>query len=183
MSKTVLSLVYKSKEVEIPLHIEQLYIVHNKAVYQFIYFLVGEEQLAQDLTQETFLKAISAKVTFREQASEKTWLMKIARNAVIDQFRRKRIVKFIPFLKEHEEIDYTYAPEARLVKQSEQFALYKALGELPYAYREAIVLRKIEGFSIKETAHILGWTESKVKNATERGVKKLRDILGGEQDD
>ncbi|MCH7321296.1 RNA polymerase sigma factor [Solibacillus sp. MA9] len=108
--------------------------------------------------------------------------MKIARNIVYDHFRRKKVLKFIPFLQEHEQIDYTYAPEKWLESKDSQHQLYKALGQLPHQYREAIVLRKIEGFSIKESAEILGWNEAKVRNATERGIKKLQQLLGGDED-
>ncbi|MEG0472676.1 MAG: RNA polymerase sigma factor [Solibacillus sp.] len=164
------------------MRIEQIYITYSESIFQFIYFIVGDEQLAKDLTQETFIKAMQGSHNFRGQASEKTWLIKIARNLAYDYFRREKILKFIPFLKEHEQIDYTYSPEPWLVNKSEQYELYEAIGKLPYSYREAIVLRKIEGYSIKESALILGWSEVKVKNATERGMKKLGEFLGGEQD-
>ncbi|MGN7479217.1 RNA polymerase sigma factor [Solibacillus silvestris] len=162
--------------------IERIYILYSENIYQFIYFLVGDEELAKDLTQETFMKAMNSLSQFRGQASERTWLTKIARNLVYDHFRRKKLLKFIPLLKEHEQIDYTYSPERWLHAKTEQFELYEALGKLPHNYREAIVLRKIEQFSIKESAQILGWTEAKVKNSTERGMRKMNELLGGERD-
>lgn len=162
--------------------IARIYEEYSEAVYQFIYFLVGEEELAKDLTQETFLKAMNHFSGFRHDASEKTWLMKIARNLVYDHFRRKKVLKFIPFLQKHEQLERTYVPERWLESKESQYQLYKALGQLPYQYREVIVLRKIEGFSIKESAKILGWNEAKVRNATERGMKKLQQLLGGDED-
>ena len=57
--------------------------------------------------------------------------------------------------------------------------LYEAISTLKLEYRLAIVLRKIEGLSIQETARTLDWSESKVKNATERGMKALEAILKG----
>ena len=171
-----------NKEVGSKLPIERMYVIYSDSIYQFIYFLVGDDELAKDLTQETFLKAINSNTQFRGQSSEKTWLSKIARNLVYDHFRRKRLMEFIPFLHEHEQIDYTYSPEQWLQAKNEQYELYEALGNLPHHYREAIVLRKIEQFSIKESAQILGWNEAKVKNATERGMKKITELLGGERD-
>ena len=162
--------------------IARMYEEYSEAVYQFIYFLVGDEELAKDLTQETFVKAWKSSASFRRDASEKTWLTKIARNLVYDHFRRKRVLKFIPFLQEHEQIEVTYVPEKWLEAKDEHYRLYEALGKLPHHYREAIVLRKIEGFSIKESAIILGWNEAKVRNATERGIKKLNELLGGDTD-
>lgn len=162
--------------------IARMYEEYSEAVYQFIYFLVGDEELAKDLTQETFVKAWKSHASFRRDASERTWLTKIARNLVYDHFRRKRVLKFIPFLQEHEQIEVTYVPEKWLEAKDEHYRLYEGLGKLPHHYREAIVLRKIEGFSIKESAIILGWNEAKVRNATERGIKKLNELLGGDTD-
>ena len=159
-----------------------MYEEYSEAIYQFIYFLVGDDELAKDLTQETFEKAIKNVSSFRQDASDKTWLTKIARNVVYDHFRRKKILKFIPLLKQHEQIEITYVPEKWLETKDDHYQLYEALGKLPHHYREAIVLRKIEGFSIKESANILGWNEVKVRNATERGLKKLYELLGGDDD-
>ncbi|MEC1180567.1 sigma factor-like helix-turn-helix DNA-binding protein [Metasolibacillus meyeri] len=61
--------------------------------------------------------------------------------------------------------------------------LYAALGQLKLSYRECIVLQKIEGYSIKETAEILTCTEVQVRNHTERGMKALQKLLGGEIDE
>lgn len=159
--------------------------MHSDRIYQYIYFLVGKTELAEDLTQETFIKAFQQQYTFRHDASTLTWLMRIARNLTYDYFRRKKIISFLPFTKEHEEKETTYLPESWLERSEGSRQLYRALQKLKFDYREAVVLRKIEGFSIKETAHILNWNESKVKNCTERGMKALREFLmeGGEENE
>ena len=159
--------------------IEALYEQHSDAIYTYIYYLVGEQQLAEDLTHDTFLKVMKQLHTFRAQSTEKTWLTSIARNTVYDHFRKGRKFKFLPFLKEHQDIDHTYVPESWLETKQDSRALYEALGQLKMAYRNAIVLRKIEGYSIKETAAICRWTEAQVKNNTERGLKALAELLGG----
>ncbi len=92
-------------------------------------------------------------------------------------------MKLIPFLKEHEELDFTYAPESWLLDNEQNREFYEMLGQLKYEYREAIVLTKLEGFSVKEAASILNWNEKKVENAVLRGVKKLSAQLGGEEDE
>ena len=164
---------------------EQEYELHSDRIYQYIYFLVGKTELAEDLTQETFIKAFNQLKTFRQEASTLTWLMKIARNLAYDDYRRKKIISFLPFTKEHELKETTYIPEKWLETLEESKHLYIALQKLKFDYREAIVLRKIEGVSIKETAQILGWNEAKVRNCTERGMKALKDILmeGGSQNE
>ena len=162
--------------------IEQLYTQHSDRIYQFIYFLVGQQQLAEDLTQDTYIKAMKGYSGFKGEASDVTWLMKIARNTVYDHFRRKKLVQFIPFTRNHEQIDTAYLPDAQLLKQEADAELLTALGKLPHHYKEAIILRKIESFTTKEAAKILGCNEAKVKNNLERGMKQLKVLLGGEDD-
>ena len=92
---------------------EQNYELHSDRIYQYIYFLVGKKQLAEDLTQETFIKAFKQQHTFRHESSNLTWLMKIARNLTYDYFRRKKIISFLTFTKEHElNEESVYVPEA-----------------------------------------------------------------------
>ncbi|RUL56855.1 RNA polymerase sigma factor [Lysinibacillus antri] len=162
---------------------EQQYDLHSDRIYQYIYFLVGHAELAEDLTQETFIKAIQSQHTFRNDASTLTWLMKIARNLTYDYYRRKRIISFLPFTAKYDTKEESFTPEKWLEQNEESKRLYEALQKVKMDYREAIVLRKIEGLTIKETAKILGWNESKVKNCTERGMKALRQLLGGGDED
>ena len=159
---------------------ESLFEQHYKAVLQYTYFLVGKRELAEDLTQDTFVKALKANKEIDPTEGQRSWLYRIARNTVYDAMKRAKIIKFIPFGKREYIANEYYEPEMWLANDEANFELYKALGQLSFEYRQAIVLRKIEGFSIKETAQILGWNESKVKNATERGMKKLAQQLGGD---
>lgn len=156
---------------------EQVYEQHSDRIYQYIYFLIGNTELAEDLTQETFIKAYQHQHTFRQESRALTWLMKIARNTPYDHLRRKRFISFLPFSKAHEVKETNDTPERWLEKNENARYLYAALFSLKFEYREAIVLRKIEGLSIKETAAILGWNEAKVKNCIERGMKSLKETL------
>ncbi|WP_342472577.1 RNA polymerase sigma factor [Metasolibacillus sp. FSL H7-0170] len=165
------------------LRIEEHYDTYSEEIFQFIYFLVGHKETAEDLTQDTFVKALKSSITFRGDANIKTWLVTIARNSVYDYYRRKRLIQFIPFIVNYEGTEETYTPEAWLLKQAADAELYAALGQLKLAYRECIVLRKIEGYSIKETAKILRCSETQVRNRTERGMKALQKLLGGEIDE
>ncbi|WP_052129925.1 RNA polymerase sigma factor [Ureibacillus sinduriensis] len=129
---------------------EQVYELHSRRIYQYIYFLVGKTEIAEDLTQETFIRAFKKHHTFRHESGTLTWLMKIARNLTYDHYRRKKIIEFSPFTKEHDGTGTTYVPEKWVEQHEESKILYSALQQLKFEYREAIVLRKIEGFSIKE---------------------------------
>ncbi|MCT6924800.1 RNA polymerase sigma factor [Metasolibacillus sp.] len=160
---------------------EDIYQQYSEAVFQYIYFLVGQQTLAEDLMQETFLKAYHGMAQFKGEATYKTWLITIARNTTYDHFRKNKWVKLIPFLKEHEALDFTYAPESWLLSNEQSREFYEMLGQLKYEYREAIVLTKLEGFSVKQAAEILNWNEKKVENAVLRGIKKLGAQFGGEE--
>ena len=162
---------------------ESLVEQHYKAVLQYTYFLVGKRELAEDLTQDTFVKALRSNKKIVPEEEQRAWLYTIARNTVYDHVKRKKIVQFITLgKKEYRAAEY-YEPEVWVETDEQNYELYKALGQLTLDYRQAILLRKIEGFSIKETAQILGWNESKVKNATERGMKKLAERMGGQFDE
>lgn len=161
---------------------EQFYEQHSDAIFKYIFFLVGNKETAEDFTQETFYRAYKQFETFKEQASIQTWLRKIARNLVYDHYRRKRIIQFIPFLSHHEQQDTQLLPSEIIEKGEAVVDVYRALSKLKLEYKEVIILRKIEGLSIKETANLLGWTEVKVKNATARAMQALKKELeeGGE---
>lgn len=73
-------------------------------------------------------------------------------------------------------------PEVVVERNAENEKLYDALQQIKWNYREVIVLRYIEEYSVKETAMILNCSEVKVKNNTARGLKALRELLGGEED-
>ncbi|KOS66935.1 hypothetical protein AEA09_15655 [Lysinibacillus contaminans] len=151
----------------------QLYQQYQPAIYQYIFFLVQNKELAEDLTQETFYKCFKNIETFRQDAEINTWLHRIARNLAYDYFRRKKLIQFIPFAKVYEGM--TEDLPAQWVEHNEQMKeLFNAMAKLKFAYREVLILRKIKGLSVKETSELLGYSETKVKNNTARAIEALR---------
>ena len=156
-----------------------VYDEHYEAVLKYIVYTVNDEQLAYDLLQDTFLKFY--KIDFHVQYP-RTYLMRIARNCIYDQFRRKRIVQFFTLTKDNR-IDEKPLPQMVVEQNEENEHLYKALQQLPVKLREVITLRYIEEYSVKEAAEILNCHESKVKNDTAKGLKLLREWLKGGKED
>lgn len=154
---------------------QQVYQTHNVAIYQYIFYLIQHKELAEDLTQETFYRAYKQFDTFREEADVKTWIKRIARNLVYDHFRRKQIVKFIPFVHADDRVEKE-TPSDILERGEAVATLYETLKELKLPYRETIVLRKIDGLSVKEVADFLGCSEKQVTNNTARALKALQKI-------
>ncbi|MGE7925488.1 RNA polymerase sigma factor [Viridibacillus arvi] len=154
---------------------QQVYLTHNDAIYQYIFYLIQHRELAEDLTQETFYRAYKQFDTFREEADVKTWIKRIARNLVYDHFRRKQIVKFIPFVHLDDRVEKDTPSD--ILERGEAVAnLYETLKELKLPYKETLVLRKIDGLSVKEAADFLGCSEKQVTNNTARALKALQKI-------
>lgn len=159
--------------------LEQHYHEHSEQIYQFIYFLTFDRTLAEDLMQETFIKAHAAQHTYRGDANVLTWLRVIAKNTTYDYLKKKSIRYFLPFAQLPDSMDVAISAAELVHLQEDKRELHAAISKLKPDFRAAIVLRKIEELSIKETALILGWNESKVKNNTERGMKALQEIMKG----
>jgi len=157
---------------------ERIYEQHQYAIFKYLFYLIGHEQVAEDLLQETFMRAFRSKETLRNEAATRTWLRKIARNLAYDYLRRKSLIQWLPFVNERHE--QTINSALQFVEQDEQTtALYEALQKLRVEYRDVLILRKIEECSIEETAHILGWNIHKVKNTQKQALKEMRQLLGG----
>ena len=153
---------------------ESIYLEHSDRIYGYIFLQVRQKELAEDLTQETFYRTFKNRQSFKQQASLSTWLLKIARNATYDYFRRNRIIKFFSLGKEEIVDTRSYSPEDELIRKDGTERLYYALANLKKDYRDVLLLRKINESSIKETAYILGWTEIKVKSTMARAFAALK---------
>lgn len=154
--------------------LEKLYLEHSNRIYRYIYFQVRQVELAEDLTQETFYRAFKSFHMYKKRASVSTWLLRIARNATYDHFRRKRLIQFISLKKAELIVSENATPEEELLQNDITARLYRALDALKKDYREVLILRKLNENTIKETAYILGWTESKVKSTMQRAFAELK---------
>ncbi|MDQ0270832.1 RNA polymerase sigma factor [Cytobacillus purgationiresistens] len=154
----------------------QIYDKHSDQIYSYIFLLVNDRATAEDLTQETFIKAFQCINQFNQESQLYTWLIKIARNTAIDYLRKKTKFTFLSIEQNHVHPDQQ-SPVEILIKDEKITILYEAIRKLRLSYREVIVLRKIKEFSIKETASILNWNENKVRITTLRALKALKKEL------
>lgn len=122
-------------------------------VYRMIYAMVGHEDSALDLTQETFARALVALPDFEMTSSFYTWLFRIARNLVVDHIRSK--AKFVDFGPE-ELASQDGGPQQSVEAREEGALVWAALASLKPAHREVLILREVEEMSYSEIAHVLG---------------------------
>ncbi|WP_026673920.1 RNA polymerase sigma factor [Alkalihalobacterium bogoriense] len=141
-------------------------------IFQYIYFMISDYNEAKDLTQDTFIKAYEKMSSF-DGRNPKAWLFRIARNMTIDMIRRnKKIMLFQHLISARAKS--AESPENQFLFTESEREIIQVLQSLKRNYRDVIVLRKIKELSTKETANILGWSESKVKSNLIRGLKAFK---------
>ncbi len=158
---------------------------HSRAVFRLAFRICGDQQDAEDLVQETFLRAYKQIKNFDGRASFGTWLYRICANCSLDLLRARK-TRREQTLKGGSERSTSWleavaarepGPE-RLTESSELAAwLAPALDELSEMERAAFVLRHYEGCGIDEIAQALGVQESAAKHSVFRAVQKLRRAL------
>ncbi len=155
-----------------------LYDHYHTSVYRFLYYRVGSVALAEDLTSETFFRALRSMGSFRWQGKDfGAWLMTIARNLATDHFKagRTRLEYATEDMGAHDSA--TEGPEASVLASLTNDALLTALKELPSEQQECLVMRFLQGLSIAETAKVLGRSDGAVKQLQLRGVRNLAKLL------
>lgn len=156
----------------------KLYDHYAPSVHRFLYYRVGSVQLAEDLTSETFFRALRSMSSFRWQGKDfGAWLTTIARNLTIDHFKASRTRLEQP-TEDLGTLDSTAeGPESAVLSSLTNEALLAALQELPTEQRECLVMRFLQGLSIAETAEVLGRSPGAVKQLQLRGVRNLAKAL------
>lgn len=155
-----------------------LYDHYHPAVYRFLYYRVGTVALAEDLTSETFFRALRSMSTFRWQGKDfGAWLMTIARNLTADHYKAGR-TRLEQSTEDMGDLDTTTeGPEGAVLQTLTNEALLEALGKLPKEQQECLIMRFLQGMSIAETAKVLGRTDGAIKQLQLRGVRNLAKLL------
>ncbi len=163
---------------------------YERPVYSLIYRMVRDRELAQDLTQETFIKALNALGRYRPEYKFSSWVFKIANNAAIDQLRRKELdtlsLQGSPDATTPDRVGATSlqvgdrgeSPLEELEAREIGDAIEEAIGRLRPEYRACIVMRHIEGRPYDEIAEALDLPLGTVKTYIHRARAELRELLG-----
>jgi RNA polymerase sigma-70 factor (ECF subfamily) len=172
---------------------EKLVNERSGEIYGLLYRLTENGEEARDLTQETFLRAFQSINHFRGESDLRTWIYRIAINQARNRWRWwKRRRREVTVSIDEPEIGYgrlglvatlksptARDPEQHTLQNERERALQKALSGLRRVYREAVILRDIEGFAYEEIATTLNISVGTVKSRLARGRQELRRKLEG----
>jgi len=155
-----------------------LYDHYHLAVYRFLFHRTRSATLAEDLTSDTFVRALRNIGSFRWQGRDfGAWLMTIARNLATDHAKAARNRLELPTDDIAAHDTGTSGPEAEVMAQVTSDLLVEALSRLPVEQRDCLVMRFLQSMSIADTAAALGRTEGAVKQLQLRAVRRLATLV------
>jgi RNA polymerase sigma-70 factor, ECF subfamily len=148
-------------------------------IFQYISYRVGDHHDAEDLTEQVFLKAWEGIGRYREEVPYRAWIYRIAHNTVIDHYRRRKGLL---------ELTENMAPsgkepgiEEKLLQEEKATQLANAIRRLSPLHQDVLILRFINGFSMKEVAQILDRSVGAVRVLQHRALKSAHAVLTVEE--
>ena len=162
-------------EEEITIQTEDIFQKHGQMVYRYLRSLCGNEDLAEELTQETFYQAIKSADRYDGSCSVSTWLCQIGKHMWLRELRkRKRLSE-----QELDEnmISTEQTPEEHYMQKSQMLDVMKRVHALPDTEREVVLLRATGSLSFREIGEIMGKSESWARVTFFRAKKKLKEDM------
>ncbi len=155
--------------------LSQLYNHYYDRLYRFIYYRVSHKEVAEDLTEEVFIKLFRNLKNLEQTGAFEGWLFQIARNQVIDYYRAKKSTVAL------EEVENTLEYETNIVDivnlQTEQKLLIKILKELNPEQQVLIKLKFIEDLDNETIAQLMDKTEGAIRVMQHRAIAKLKELM------
>lgn len=152
--------------------IEKIYKKHFNTVYKFLFCLTHDNNISEDLTQETFLRVVKNLNTFKGNSKLSVWLCQIAKNLWIDEIRKNKI-KTVDSV--NEEIPSEIDIEEEYSSKEEILKLYKKIEKMDKKTKEVMYLRLQEDLSYKQIGDILGKSENWARVTFYRGKQSLKE--------
>ena len=155
--------------------LEKQYETYYMRVYSYVMTLAKKRDMAEEITQETFYKAFTAKKEFRGDADTVTWLCAIARNLFVDEMRRQsKSVEIPPDADADSGVDI----QRELEDKDATYRIHMALNRLEEPYRRVFELRVFGELSFREIGRLCGKTESWARVTYHRARLKLQERMG-----
>lgn len=150
-------------------NLEELYKNNYEIVYKYLLAISHNESISEELTQETFYKAIKNIHKFKENSKISTWLCTIAKNLWIDELKRKNKTKIL------EENNVVITLDDKLLEDENKIELFKKIQKLDVEMRDVMYLRISGELNFKEIADIMNKTETWARVTFYRGKEKLKE--------
>jgi RNA polymerase sigma-70 factor, ECF subfamily len=153
---------------------------YHDVVFRFVFYRLGDRGVAEDLTQETFVRAFRRISSVSYQGRDiGAWFVTIARNLVLDHVKssRYRLEQATPEITDVAPDRGSPGPESEVIAGATHEELLRCVAKLGDDQQECITLRFLQGLSVSETAHIMGRNEGAVKALQHRAVRRLAQLL------
>jgi RNA polymerase sigma-70 factor (ECF subfamily) len=151
---------------------------YNGRLYNFVYRFVGDRETAEDVVQETFLRAFRKRTEYRAIANFSTWLFTIAGNLAKSELRRRK--RWRMFSIERGVPDESARPDKVAESSLTDGQIQQAIASLPENYKQVILLRDVQGMSYQEISDIVDCPVGTVKSRVNRARLKLQQKLKNE---
>jgi RNA polymerase sigma-70 factor (ECF subfamily) len=158
---------------------------YRTPLYNFVYRFVGDRETAEDIVQETFLRCLRHSHQYSAIEQVSTWLYTIAGNLAKTELRRRKRWHWIPIgpsekderTSFYEPVDKERLPGEQTDSKQVKETVVEAIHKLPEEFREAVLLRDLNGFSYEEIAKIINCPVGTVKSRVNRGRLRLQKTL------
>ena len=154
--------------------IEQLYNEYSKIVYKYLICLTHNKEIAEDLTQETFCKAIKHINNFQGKCKISVWLCEIAKNLWLNELKKMKRISTLDM--EKEDIDVLYNIEEDFLEKQKIELLYREIKKLDASTREIFYLKLFSDLTFKQIGKIKGKSEVWARVNYYRGKQKLKEV-------
>ena len=159
----------------------QMYDCFYARIYNYLYFRLLNKELTEDLLGDVFLKVFEHRAAYNfRMAKLSTWLFTIARNTLLDYFRKKKNIAIWEQLEE-ETIDIKLDIEKAYIQKDDLEHMQMCLRKLPENYRTAIYLKHFMNFDYREVASHLNISEKSASNLLSRAVQRLKIVYEAEE--
>ena len=154
--------------------IEQIYNEYSKIVYKYLICLTHNKEIAEDLTQETFCKAIKHINRFQGKCKISVWLCEIAKNLWLNELKKMKRISTLDM--EKEDIDVLYNIEENFLEKQKIEWLYREIKKLDASTREIFYLKLFSNLTFKQIGKIKGKSEIWARVNYYRGKQKLKEV-------
>lgn len=154
--------------------IEEIYKQHSNTVYKYLFCLTHEDDISEELTQETFAIAIKEVHKFKGNCKISVWLCQIAKHLWYKELKKNK--KKIDKIELEENISDLHTPEEIVCKNEEKLKIFKDMQKLDEQSREVMYLRTIGNLSFIEIGEVLGKTPNWARVTFYRAKQKMREV-------